>query len=319
MVRQHVNPLSRFYQLPRPLPPPEALFDDPERPLHLDLGSARGRFLLAMAPLHPERNHLGLEIRRPLVAAAEADRQALGLTNLAFLFANANISLPAWLEALPQGRLALVSLQFPDPWFKRKHHKRRVLQPALLHALALALEPGRQLFVQSDVRELIEPMLALVEASGCFSWPESKATPWLPHNPLPLPTERERHVLAQGLPVWRLLFSRNDAPVPSLTRLERLAADLDHGLDAEIDPDLDHDSDSALDPASASDSAPASASSSDSTPASDSDSDSGASSAPASDPDLAPASDGEAEAPCQEPGHPIGIAAPAGQPPQASP
>jgi tRNA (guanine-N7-)-methyltransferase len=258
-----------------------------------------------MAPLHPERNHLGLEIRRPLVAAAEADRQALGLTNLAFLFANANISLPAWLEALPQGRLALVSLQFPDPWFKRKHHKRRVLQPALLHALALALEPGRQLFVQSDVRELIEPMLALVEASGCFSWPESKATPWLPHNPLPLPTERERHVLAQGLPVWRLLFSRNDAPVPSLTRLERLAADLDHGLDAGLDPDLDPYSDSALDPAS------------DSAPASDSDSD--ASSAPASDPDLAPASDGEADAPCQEPGHPIGIAAPAGQPPQASP
>jgi tRNA (guanine-N7-)-methyltransferase len=295
MVRQHVNPLSRFYQLPRPLPPPEALFDAPERPLHLDLGSARGRFLLAMAPLHPERNHLGLEIRRPLVAAAEADRQALGLTNLAFLFANANISLPAWLEALPQGRLALVSLQFPDPWFKRKHHKRRVLQPTLLHALALALEPGRQLFVQSDVRELIEPMLALVEASGCFSWPESKATPWLPHNPLHLPTERERHVLAQGLPVWRLLFSRNDAPVPSLTRLERLAAD------------LDPDSDSALDPAS------------DSAPASDSGSGSAASSAPASDPDLAPASDGEAEAPCQEPGHPIGIAAPAGQPPQASP
>jgi hypothetical protein len=105
--------------------------------------------------------------------------------------------------------------------------------------------------------------------------------------------------------VWRLLFSRNDAPVPSLTRLERLAADLDHGLDAEIDPDLDPYSDSALDPAS------------DSAPASDSDSD--ASSAPASDPDLAPASDGEADAPCQEPGHPIGIAAPAGQPPQASP
>jgi tRNA (guanine-N7-)-methyltransferase len=239
MVRQHVNPLSRFYQLPRPLPPPEALFDDPERPLHLDLGSARGRFLLAMAPLHPERNHLGLEIRRPLVAAAEADRQALGLTNLAFLFANANISLPAWLEALPQGRLALVSLQFPDPWFKRKHHKRRVLQPALLHALALALEPGRQLFVQSDVRELIEPMLALVEASGCFSWPESKATPWLPHNPLPLPTERERHVLAQGLPVWRLLFSRNDAPVPSRSALERLAAALEPELEAGLDSGLD--------------------------------------------------------------------------------
>lgn len=241
MVRQHVNPLSRFYQLPRPLPPAEALFADPDRPLHLDLGSARGRFLLALAPLQPERNHLGLEIRRPLVAAAEADRLALGLTNLAFLFANANISLPAWLETLAPGRLELVSLQFPDPWFKRKHHKRRVLQPALLHALALALAPGRQLFIQSDVLELIEPMRALVEASGCFSCsgPEPRDTPWLAHNPLPLPTERERHVLAQGLPVWRLLFRRNDAPVPSLSALERLAATLEPELETGLDAGLD--------------------------------------------------------------------------------
>jgi tRNA (guanine-N7-)-methyltransferase len=257
MVRQHVNPLSRFYQLPRPLPPAEALFADPDRPLHLDLGSARGRFLLALAPLQPERNHLGIEIRRPLVAAAEADRLALGLTNLAFLFANANISLPAWLEALPQGRLALVSLQFPDPWFKRKHHKRRVLQPALLHALALALAPGRQLFIQSDVRELIEPMRALVEASGCFSCsgPEPRGTPWLPHNPLPLPTERERHVLAQGLPVWRLLFSRHDAPVPSLSALERLAAalepELEAGLDSGVDLACEGNSHAPLHPAAA--------------------------------------------------------------------
>ena len=227
MVRQHVNPLSRFYQLPRSLTPPEELFAAPDLPLHLDLGSARGRFLLALAPLHRQRNHLGLEIRRPLVAAAEAERLALGLTNLAFLFANANISLPGWLEALPTGRLELVSLQFPDPWFKRKHHKRRVLQPALLRALAVALAPGRQLFLQSDVLELIEPMRALVDASGCFSRPELEGNPWLPHNPLPLPTERETHVLAQGLPVWRVLFTRRDAPVPALSELELAAAALE--------------------------------------------------------------------------------------------
>ncbi|MFN5222318.1 MAG: tRNA (guanosine(46)-N7)-methyltransferase TrmB, partial [Cyanobacteriota bacterium] len=48
-MRQHVNPLSRFYQLPRPLPPPGQLFADGGLPLHLDIGSARGRFLRAMA------------------------------------------------------------------------------------------------------------------------------------------------------------------------------------------------------------------------------------------------------------------------------
>ncbi|MFM7170300.1 MAG: tRNA (guanine(46)-N(7))-methyltransferase TrmB, partial [Cyanobium sp.] len=164
-MRQHVNPLSRFYQLPRPLPPLADLFPDPHQPLHLDIGSARGRFLLALAPLVPERNHLGIEIRRPLVSAAEADREAAGLTNLRFVFAHAGVSLPDWLADLPPGRLALVSLQFPDPWFKTRHHKRRVLQPGLLHALAGSMDAGSRFFLQSDVLAVMEPMVELVESS----------------------------------------------------------------------------------------------------------------------------------------------------------
>jgi tRNA (guanine-N7-)-methyltransferase len=223
MVRQHVNPLSRFHLQPRPLPPLEELFADPSLPLHLDIGSARGRFLLALAPLRPTRNHLGLEIRQSLVQAAEADRQAAALPNLRFLFANANVSLPEGLALLPPGRLVLVSLQFPDPWFKTRHHKRRVLQPPLLRALAAALAPGTELFLQSDVRELIAPMVALVEGSGCFERPAADPRPWRPTNPLPVPTERERHVLSQGLPVWRVLFQRNAAPPPPLAVLEAIA------------------------------------------------------------------------------------------------
>lgn len=223
MVRQHVNPLSRFYQQPRPLPPLADLFADPDRPLHLDIGSARGRFLLALAPLRPEHNHLGLEIRRPLVSAAEADQEAAGFTNLRFLFAHAGVSLPDWLAQLPPGRLALVSLQFPDPWFKTRHHKRRVLQPPLLQALAGAMAPGAQLFLQSDVLAVIRPMVDLVEASGCFQRPETDPQPWRPTNPLPVPTERERHVEAQGLPVFRVLFVRNAAEPPPLDALEGIA------------------------------------------------------------------------------------------------
>jgi tRNA (guanine-N7-)-methyltransferase len=223
MVRQHVNPLSRFYQLPRPLPPLPDLFTDPMLPLHLDIGSARGRFLLALAPLRPEQNHLGIEIRRPLVNAAEADRQTAALANLHFLFANAGVSLPAWLAALPPGRLVLVTLQFPDPWFKSRHHKRRVLQPNLLQALAGAMTPGAQLFLQSDVQALMEPMVELVEASGCFNRPDADPRPWRPTNPLPIPTERERHVEEQGLPVYRVLYERNSCAPPPLHALEAIA------------------------------------------------------------------------------------------------
>ena len=221
MVRQHVNPLSRFFQLPLELPPPQELFCDPGRPVHLDIGCARGRFLLALAQQQPELNHLGVEIRRALVAAAEADRQQLGLGNLHYLFCNANISVEGWLTALAQGQLDLVSIQFPDPWFKKRHHKRRVLQPALLLALAAALEPGKRLFMQSDILDVIEPMVAVTEASGCFSRPATDARPWRATNPLPVPTERETYVLEQGLPVYRVLYERNETPLPSLQELEQ--------------------------------------------------------------------------------------------------
>lgn len=227
MVRQHVNPLSRYHQLPRPLPPLEGLFSEATWPLHLDIGCARGRCLLELARLRPQRNHLGVEIRRPLVEAAEADRQAEGLTNLHYLFCNANVSLQTWLEQLPPGRLELVSIQFPDPWFKKKHHKRRVLQPPLLLSLAAALAPGRQLFLQSDVPAVIEPMVQLVELSGCFERPAEDARPWRAGNPLPVPTERETYVLAQGLPVYRVLYRRNAAPLPAVEALEQALAEME--------------------------------------------------------------------------------------------
>jgi tRNA (guanine-N7-)-methyltransferase len=231
MVRQHVNPLSRLHQLAGPLPPPGELFDDPSLPLLLDIGSARGRFLLAMAPLRPDRNHLGLEIRRPLVEAAEADRRRQGLTNLSFVYGNANVNLPDWLPLLQPSQLELVTLQFPDPWFKQRHHKRRVLQPALLLAIAAALSPGSRLFLQSDVEDLITPMRQLVEASGGFepAGPEECG----PHrNPLPVATERETHVLAAGLPVHRSLYRRTAAPLPTPADLEAAAGGTDNRHDA---------------------------------------------------------------------------------------
>jgi tRNA (guanine-N7-)-methyltransferase len=206
MVRQHVNPLSRFFQQQHPLPPLQDLFPRPERPLHLDIGCARGRFLLAMAPLHPERLHLGLEIRRSLVALAEADRERLELENLRLLFANANVSLAPWLATLPTGQLELVTIQFPDPWFKARHHKRRMVQPELLQALATALDGRGELLLQSDVPMVMEHMLEAVATSGAFE-PADGGTGLL-ENPLPVRTERERHVLQQGLPVYRRLFRR---------------------------------------------------------------------------------------------------------------
>jgi len=223
MVRQHVNPLSSVHQQPRTLPPPQALFSHPRQPLHLDIGSARGHFLLAMAPQQPDWNFFGVEIRRGLVEAAELDRERLALGNLSFRFCNANVSLQDWLTALPHGQLQRVTIQFPDPWFKRKHQKRRVLQPALLHAIASALPPGGELFLQSDVAAVIEPMVALSEACGAFDRPRTDPRPWRTTNPLPVASEREQHVLSQGQPVYRVLYQRTTAALRPLARLEAVA------------------------------------------------------------------------------------------------
>ena len=89
-MRQHVNPLSRFFRLPLEIPAIDELFENPDLPIHLDIGAARGKFLLEMAQLDSEQNYLGLEIRKPLVLKADAERQQLGLTNLRFVFCNVN-------------------------------------------------------------------------------------------------------------------------------------------------------------------------------------------------------------------------------------
>jgi tRNA (guanine-N7-)-methyltransferase len=227
-LRQHVNPLSRFFQLPLQLPSPAELFVHPDQPIHLDIGCARGRCILGLAELNPAWNHLGVEIRRPLVTSADRDAVASGNGNVRVLFCNANISLESWLAALPDDRLQRVSVQFPDPWFKRRHRKRRVLQPALLLAIAAALQPGRELFLQSDVLAVIEPMVALTELSGCFNRPESDARPWRDDNPLAVPTEREQYVLDKNLPVYRVLYQRNAHPLPDAEALENRWQELDN-------------------------------------------------------------------------------------------
>ena len=161
-VRQHVNPLKSCHQrvlseLPQRWP--EQYFDIPEQPMHVDIGSARGLFCLDLAATSRDINVLGLEIRKVLADAAAADVKELDLGNAAFLPCNANANFDHVMSRADGGRcgpLRSVSIQFPDPWFKSKHHKRRVVQPELCQSIARHLTPGGWLFVQTDVLDLAE-------------------------------------------------------------------------------------------------------------------------------------------------------------------
>ena len=204
-VREHVNPLSKKYQTPISPPDWSKVYHDFDRPLHLDIGCGKGRFLLQMAAIEPEWNFLGLEIREPLVDQANGWTTELGLTNLHYLFCNANNSLRPLLRSLPTGRLQYVTIQFPDPWFKRKHQKRRVVQPELIEDLADALAPDGKVFMQSDVEDVAVEMRDRLSAHPAFTCLHND---WLDSNPLPTPTERETSTMERGEAVYRSLFVR---------------------------------------------------------------------------------------------------------------
>ena len=205
-VRQHVNPLSQKYQTPITPPQWEDIYAQPTQPLHLDIGCARGEFLLSMATLEPNWNFLGLEIREPLVAQANAKVSELGLRNLHFLFGNANNSLKPLLDSPGMGTFQRVTIQFPDPWFKKRQAKRRVVQPELVDVLAAYLVDGGEVFLQSDVEAVAVEMCDRFAEHPAFH--KQGTDTWLPTNPLPVPTERELSTLSHGEPVYRALFVR---------------------------------------------------------------------------------------------------------------
>ncbi|XP_040872947.1 tRNA (guanine-N(7)-)-methyltransferase isoform X3 [Glycine max] len=143
-IRQHVNPLSSSLSVPAQVPEWNHAFADPTLPLMVDIGCGSGRFLMWLAKRTPkERNFLGLEIRQKIVKRAESWAKDLALDNVHFLFANATISFKQLVESYP-GPLALVSILCPDPHFKKRHHKRRVLQKPLVDAIVDNLMPGGQ-------------------------------------------------------------------------------------------------------------------------------------------------------------------------------
>ncbi|MBD2113177.1 tRNA (guanosine(46)-N7)-methyltransferase TrmB [Nodosilinea sp. FACHB-141] len=205
-VRQHVNPLSGKYQAPVEVPAWETVFANAQQPLHIDIGCGKGVFLLQMAQLQPEWNFLGLEIRKPVVESAQKRQQETGLTNLHFMYCNVNISLRGLLESWgDQNPLQQVSIQFPDPWFKKRHQKRRVLQPDLVSTIAEFLPSGGRLVVQSDVEEVAVDMCDRIAENPHFL---RQGEDWLPQSPFPAQTDRERVTLEQGLPVHRAIFTR---------------------------------------------------------------------------------------------------------------
>ncbi|CAN5312203.1 tRNA (guanosine(46)-N7)-methyltransferase TrmB [soil metagenome] len=202
-VHQHVNPLSPYYkQEPTPVNLAN-VFTRPDQPLHLDIGCARGRFILRMALREPAWNFLGVEIREPLVQEANEIAAEESLTNLRYEFCNAMIWLGRLLDEIPDGLLQMVTIQFPDPWFKNRHAKRRMVNAELVEAVVNRLAAGGRVFVQTDIEFLADEMF------GLFRKDERLQESVVDKNPFPVLTEREKAVEDKALPVYRSIFTKS--------------------------------------------------------------------------------------------------------------
>lgn len=201
-VHQHVNPLAPFYRfIPKPIEIGE-IFADANLPLHLDIGAARGRFILKMAEITPNQNFLGVEIREPLVTEANRIAKENNLTNLHYEFCNASFSLDKLIENLPENLLQIVTIQFADPWFKKKHAKRRMVNKELVETVVSHLTDSGRIFVQTDIEFLAEEIFEFFRAK------ENLREILIEENPFAIKTEREMAVEEKSLPVYRRIFEK---------------------------------------------------------------------------------------------------------------
>ncbi len=199
-VHQHVNPLAPYYRFtPKPLEI-EKVFENPDLPLHLDIGCARGRFILKMAEIEKSWNFLGLEIREPLVEEANRLAKEANLNNLNYEFVNATYALDKFLAKLPADILQTVTIQFPDPWFKNKHAKRRMVKDKMVGTIVEHLKIAGNIFIQTDVDFLAEEMFDIFRENRNLREIE------ITENPFPIKTEREAAVEEKELPVFRSVF-----------------------------------------------------------------------------------------------------------------
>jgi tRNA (guanine-N7-)-methyltransferase len=199
-VHQHVNPLAPYFGF---TPPPieiEKVFANPELPVLLDIGCARGRFLLQMAEIDQKQNFLGVEIREPLVIEGNRLANEANLSNLHYEFCNAMLNLDKLLAKLPDNLLQTVTIQFPDPWFKKKHAKRRMVNRQLVETVVRHLADSGKIFIQTDIEFLAEEMFELFRENEFLREIE------VSENPFPVKTEREKAVEEKNMLIYRRIF-----------------------------------------------------------------------------------------------------------------
>ena len=179
---------------------PRALFGAAESPIEIEIGPGRGGFLFERLAIDPEVRLLGLEIRRKWATIVDNRLRERGLGARARVLAeDAKSAFPRF----PAACARAVYVHFPDPWWKKKHHKRLVVTPEIVREVCRVLVPGGDLFIQTDVSERAEAYAELVSSEPRL---ERVGAGFDGENPFGARSPREHRAIADGLPIYRLHF-----------------------------------------------------------------------------------------------------------------
>ena len=176
--------------------------------IELEIGPGpKAGFLVERAAAAPEALLVGLEIRRKWATVGDDRLAKAGAAARARVFCeDARQALP---RLGPDASVRRVFMHFPDPWWKKRHRKRMVMGDAFLEQVARLLEPGGELFVQTDVEERADLHASVVGVSDTFvPAGDVEGSPVIAENPFQARSPREHRAIADGLPVHRMLWRK---------------------------------------------------------------------------------------------------------------
>ena len=175
-----------------------------DAPLHVDLGCGDGTFLFALAQRHPEKNFLGIE--RLSGRVEKASRKAAKIDNMRVLNVETSYAVR---YLLPEQSVETFYLLFPDPWPKRRHHRRRIVTPDFLNSIHASLEDNGVLRIATDQADYFDQISRSARSHSRFEIIDLSASP--ARTDLPL-SKFEKKFQAQGAPIYRLAL-RKVSPV----------------------------------------------------------------------------------------------------------
>jgi len=171
-------------------------------PKILEIGFGMGDSTAAIAAAHPQNDYLGIEVHGPGVGSLLNQIEALGLTNLRVIQHDA---VEVLRRMIAPNSLDGVHIFFPDPWHKKKHHKRRLIQPEFVALLCDKLKSGGYLHAATDWQEYAEHILAVLAAEPLLANTAADYAPKPDYRPL---TKFEQRGIKLGHGVWDIVFRK---------------------------------------------------------------------------------------------------------------